>query len=339
MPIEPAPIAAQVIDRASEWFVLMREPSVSTQEREAFSAWLRESPVHVGAYLEIAKLWGDAAHVSPLFEVAGASEQFANVRTLPVGDKLDAIMPLRGDTASNAANQRHFRGLKLVACAVIAGAIGLGVWLSSDRAPTYSAGIGEQRMITLDDGSIVRLDSRSKIAVRFSRSERNIDLHEGQALFQVAHDTSRPFIVNGREVAIRAVGTQFNVNNLRADTVVIVVEGRVRVGGLVPVRAGEQATIDRSGHIAVQPDVDVSAATSWLQHELSFRGSPLSEVVEEFNRYNRTPIIITDAALGETRVNAVFHSTDSASLLRFISRLEGVKVERSRDDVRIYRNP
>ncbi len=89
--------------------------------------------------------------------------------------------------------------------------------------------IGEQRSIALADGSTLELNSRSKVRVRYSEHERALELLEGQALFRVAKDTSRPFIVSCDGTRVRAVGTQFDVNKKRGGTVVTVVEGQVSV--------------------------------------------------------------------------------------------------------------
>lgn len=100
--------------------------------------------------------------------------------------------------------------------------------------------------------------------------------------------------------------------------------------------AGEQATIDRTG-VAIEPKANIAAATSWLHRELVFQGSPLSQVIQEFNRYSDTPIVLGDPSLGDLRINAVFHTTDPASLLRFLSQLEGVEVQRSTSEIKIAR--
>jgi transmembrane sensor len=94
---------------------------------------------------------------------------------------------------------------------------------------TYTTGIGEQRTIALSDGSRIELNARSRIRVRFSKQERDIELLAGQALFSVAKDSSRPFVVTSEEARVRAVGTQFDVYQRSSGTTVTVLEGRVAV--------------------------------------------------------------------------------------------------------------
>src|SRR6202042_1786963 len=96
-------------------------------------------------------------------------------------------------------------------------------------SPIYATSLGEQRSIQFEDGSTVELNSRSKVRVKYSKQERDVELIEGQALFHVAHDVSRPFIVAVGPTRVRAVGTQFDVYKRSNGTVVTVVEGRVAV--------------------------------------------------------------------------------------------------------------
>jgi transmembrane sensor len=374
-------IPAVIVDEASEWFVLMRDQSASSTEREAFAAWLRSSPVHMGAYLDMAKLWNDSAYVSSNVDL---NEPIDNVVPLRHGAELDDTrVEQPGETAlSNDVRHRDFRPFVLVAGLLIACMIGVGAWWSFARTSTYTAGVGEQRLITLTDGSVVQLNARSRIAVRTTSTERYVDLIAGQALFQVAHDETRPFIVQSGGMTVRAVGTQFDVNRLQATTIVTVVEGRVQLNGVAPpwvaqwlpsvfgpasvqpnrsalrspttsdtqrlqaapsmaliLSAGDQATIGRNGDIARQLHANVPAAIGWVHQELFFQGRPLREVIEEFNRYSQAPIVLADQSLGDMRVNAVFHTTSADSLLRFVSRLDGIKVDRSPDGIVIYRSP
>jgi transmembrane sensor len=322
-------VPPQIIDEATEWFVAMRELDTSTEEREAFAEWLRASPVHVGAYLEIARLWTDASHIDRGFTLDLNEGLPPNVIPLP------AERTVRDKRDSSRATRPRRLAIAWVASLLLALIAG-GMWLYANRPPTYVTGIGEQRTITLDDGSIVRLNSRSRVEVRMSPRQRQIELVDGQALFEVAHDPSRPFTVQSGPSTIRAIGTQFDVNRRQSGTTVTVIEGRVRLGA-TPLSAGEQLRVATSGALEKITKPNTAAAISWLQQELIFEGQPLSDVVEEFNRYTRTPIVLNDRSLGELRINAVFHSTSPDSLLRFISRYDTVQVQRTGKEIRIVK--
>lgn len=211
----------------------------------------------------------------------------------------------------------------------------------------YRTGLGEQRSVVLDDGSIVNLNTSSQIEVDYGEQRRLIRLVSGEALFNVAHDAARPFDVAVGDIIVRAVGTQFNVD-LRADrTTVTVVEGTVRVSrtsdGAPTESPGSSVRLEGSfdelvvaaqrivvTHAGVGPPESVrniAPVTAWTQRQLVFENRPLSEVAAEFNRYNRRPILIESAALRRQQVTGVFQANDSASFLAFISGIPGVAVE------------
>src|SRR5581483_2695252 len=163
--------------------------------------------------------------------------------------------------------------------ALVAAALGVSVvslaTLTALRTPTYTTEVGELRTITLGDGSVVTLDAASRISVSFTRTQRSIELSDGQALFRVAKDPGRPFVVKSNNTRVTAVGTQFDVNRKSNGTVVTVLEGRVSVAGPpqepaartldtgpILVSAGEQAILtsaQASKHRALNP----ANATAW----------------------------------------------------------------------------
>jgi ferric-dicitrate binding protein FerR (iron transport regulator) len=152
-------------------------------------------------------------------------------------------------------------------------------WSGVRSAAFYATGIGEQRTIALSDGSFVELNARSRLYVRLTdRRQRDVTLLEGQALFRVAKDAQRPFVVRAGDAQVRAVGTEFDVYKKQSETVVTVVEGRVETydessragGGAIMLSAGEQLTV--LPHTVTKPTrADPSVATAWLQSGSSSR--------------------------------------------------------------------
>jgi transmembrane sensor len=238
------------------------------------------------------------------------------------------------------------------------------------RGPSYSTGIGEQRSIVLADGSTVELNARSQIRVHFIEHERDIVLVHGQALFHVAKDAARPFIVRAGGTLVRAVGTQFDVNDLHSGAIVTVVEGLVAVFG-APASRGTKAmrwggngtpSLDQVAtellkglHGAKRPiflssgeqlrvtseqpaeavRVNLATATAWTQHRFVFDAAPLEEVVAEFNRYNTRQLVVVDPQLDDLRINGFFSSTDPALLLRFLRSQSEITIDDTGDEIRI----
>jgi transmembrane sensor len=215
---------------------------------------------------------------------------------------------------------------------------------------TYATGIGEQRTIRLPDSSLVDLNACSVIKVRFSRNMRTVQLVEGQALFHVAKDTHRPFIVHSGGLAVRAVGTEFDVYRKRTGTVVTVLEGRVaiegrdREGDVSPtsppeatLSAGEQLTVTNAITTLRPRLADVSAATAWTQRRFVFEDTPLADVAEEFNRYSARRLIIEDPELARQQISGIYSSTNPSPLIGFLSAQPQLEVTETEHEIRVKR--
>jgi transmembrane sensor len=227
----------QILEEASEWFVDFRVGDVDAAAREHFDEWLRRSPEHIRAYWEIAKTYVDLSSLSETGKLdVGAliahAQTHGNVVPIQVGVPPDergagpAPAPRIG--RSIRAPARHRRFVAAAACALVV-TLAAVLWWRSERFPLYSTDVGERRSLTLVDGSTVDLNLHSSIRVEFSNSERRVELLDGQALFQVAKDKERPFIVRSGDATVRAVGTQFDVDRKSSGTTITVLEGRVAV--------------------------------------------------------------------------------------------------------------
>ena len=241
----------------------------------------------------------------------------------------------------------------LLAAASLAMAAAGPAWWYVAQGDMYRTHIGEQQSVLLEDGSTVELNAKSRLRVRFSDKARNIELLAGQALFRVAKDPLRPFVVSSGDASVRAVGTRFDVYRKGSGTTVTVLEGRVAVSSLTPKAAplheverggGEGVLLSAGEQIVVSPKTaalpkpaDIPAATAWTQRQIVFQGTPLGEVVEEFNRYNVRQMEVLDESLQGVRVSGVFSSTEPASLLRFLREQVQLEVVEGEERVRISR--
>jgi transmembrane sensor len=205
----------------------------------------------------------------------------------------------------------------------------------------HSTELGEQRSIVLDDGSIVTLNTLSEVAVRFDSSTRQVTLVAGEALFDVASDPERPFVVETGTMSLSVLGTKFSVYRRNDSTRVAVVEGSVRaVSRQTPdeplvVRAGEGAVATADGISLADPRFDIGKAIAWTERRLVFDGAPLAEVVREFNRYNRKPLIVEDSALANRAITTVVNAHDVSALVGFLELEPDVEVEYGVDSIRI----
>ncbi|HEY0682140.1 MAG TPA: FecR domain-containing protein [Steroidobacter sp.] len=331
--------AEAVIDEASQWVVRLSSPDVSMEERRAFVAWLKRSPVHLGEYLRLECTWAELADVDRsrtlnIEELLAVEE--GNVVELALGAAAPPPLVKR-------RSSRHF-GAAIAACAVLA----LAAFFSFQTlvAGRYATDIGEQRTIRLDDGSTVALNTNTAIRVELTDTLRRVDLVRGEALFNVARDPARPFRVLSDRAIAQAVGTSFLVRRNADDTVVTVIEGQVAVARVDQIRlaatvdvpanalhvsAGMRADV-ASEEIQTTPVSNLAAVTAWKTGRLMFEGQPLSEVVAEFNRYNQKQIVLEDSALSAEQLSGVFDANDPQALVRFLERANVIEPAQVNND-------
>src|SRR5437879_5543547 len=206
---------AQILEEAADWLVEFSTGEADAGARQKFDTWLRTSPEHVRAYLELVPIWEEGA-LPPPHPDAGPDALIALARSA------DNVVPLAAKAAevskpaASSAPRLHRRRGAIAASAVLACVVGgILAWLMLARNPPYTTQVGEQRSIALPDGSLFQLNARSSVRVRFTSHERALELLEGQALFRVAKDPARPFIVASDGARVRAVGTQFDVYRKR----------------------------------------------------------------------------------------------------------------------------
>jgi transmembrane sensor len=336
-----------IVAEAAAWFIEFRAGDVIGEARQQFVDWLRRSPEHIQAYLEVSGVWAELPTTDPegkidIASLVSRARNDAHVIALPTS----APSSLEGPAALEPALQRPRRRRAILAAAAVVLLATAAVFIlgRGTLGESYSTGIGEQRTVQLQDGSTVELNVRSAIQVRFGEQQRDVTLLDGQALFRVAKDKQRPFVVRAGDAQVRAVGTEFDVYKKQSATVVTVVEGRVETFGesdaagtdAIMLSAGEQLTV--LPHTVMKPTrTDPSVATAWVQKRLVFEETPLREVAEEFNRYNRRPLSIDDQELEKLRISGVYSSTDPASLINFLRSQNSMRVIETEKQVRVLR--
>jgi transmembrane sensor len=180
---------------------------------------------------------------------------------------------------------------------------------------TLATGLGEQYRATLGDGSLVELNTATRLAVDLAPEERRVVLASGEAVFDVAKDPERPFIVETKLASVRAVGTTFSVRIDRG-LEVLVSEGVVIVDRdgqpLARVGAGERYSVAASGgaHTKAEPPDEIGRALVWREGKVAFAGETVLEAALELNRYNKVKIEVRDPAVGAMRLGGYFRATD-----------------------------
>ncbi len=326
----PSPM--QVNDAEAErWFVRMQGSDCSAAERSACRRWRDQDPAHAAAY----------ARVEAIYH---ASRDFGQ----DPGYRLQA-RAIRERARREGRRRRALRwGASLSAAAALVLAVGIG-WRQWDPAQPeqhFATAVGEQRSLQLDDGSTLLLDTDSAVTVRYSRKHRNVLLQRGRAEFEVTPGPQRPFVVQADGGAVRAVGTRFQVRKRDASVRVILLEGVVTVSAPVAGAQGEARTATLAAGEQLDFDAkrlwnrdrfDPGVAQGWTRGELTFRQRPLSELLEETNRYTAVKIRVGDPSLNELRVSGVFESDDQASLVQAMEHVLSLRAERVSPDEIVLR--
>jgi len=333
----------EIAAEADEWLLKLHDAEpANAASREAFTEWLTRSPTHIEAFLTATRTWHALA-----VDNAGEWASDALIAAARAQNDSGNVIPLReSDMAAVQAQSSPRRRptwigrVAAMAATVAVGAIGVwmlrGYWPSENDLKTA---VGEQRSVTLGDGSVVFLNTDSELRVRWTARERHIDLLSGEARFTVTKNAARPFIVATHEATVRAVGTVFNVRTVQTTTQVAVLDGRVEVNAEVNaaqpqpaptqsrlmLAAGQRAAVTVKG-IEVDVGPPIERVTAWTERRLVFRGDTLSAVVEEFNRYRLRALVLDDPGLAAVRISGVFALDDPDSLLTYLNNFESVRV-------------
>ncbi len=330
------------VTQAADFFIDFRAGDGTAAVRARFEKWLRSSPENVQAYLEIAAAWSELPTADPESRI-DVEALLEAAREVKEGNVIN-LDPGRVRAAS-PTSWRHMRRWACVgstALLLLAALVGLSLWRVNSGAATYETGIGDQRTLILADGSTVMLNALTTIRVRITQRAREITLTRGQAYFHDTDEPARPFIVRAGRSSVRAIGTEFDVNEEPDRTVVTVLAGKVAVAksfawldGIrrrellrelagpqnslrsVLVSAGEQVTIVAQ-NIRAPNTVDVAAATAWMQQRLVFDGTPLEKVAQQFNLYSRRRLIIADPSLRDIGISGDYSASDPAALIGFL---------------------
>jgi len=296
-------------DEAIDRIVYLSSGRATEQDHAQFANWRRQTPQHEMAAREAEALW------------------------LGIGTA--------GKNMRRSEKRRHMtrRTVLGLGAFVIGGAALHQTGLIGPRLyADYTTGIGEQRTITLTDGSAVTLNAGSALSVHMTETERRLTLYEGQALFTVAKDRTRPFIVEAQNGLTRALGTTFDIDIKPAQVVVTVLEGTV---GVTPARGQPQNTNDmvilqensrvqyaETGLLSAPEYVDSDIETAWRRGKLIFDAKPLGDVVAELERYRSGTIIIANRQLHALQITGVFDLTQPEEILHAIETTLPVTVTR-----------
>jgi transmembrane sensor len=308
--------------QAERWFARLRAPDCEPGQRQQFQRW-QQQPEHADAYARTEALWDE------LGALAGNAELQRQAQQL-----LRATEPLQ------RSQRPRWREWALAASLLVSVAVGAALWWSPAPLPAVPQEIhatvpGQTRSIALADGSQLTLNTDTEVAVSLEPQLRRLELRRGEALFEVAHDARRPFVVTIGNDEVRALGTRFQVRRDPAAVTVTLLQGRVAVARASD---GEQATLTPGEQLQYAAQgamqrrmIDPEIAASWTRGRLIFRATPLAEALAEVNRYATPAIVIRDPQLAQTPISGSVKVGDGRSMALALSRLLELQVQAQQD--------
>ncbi len=320
------PDRARLMEEAAAWVAKLDGGELTADDLRTLRSWSQQSPRHHAALDEMAERW-DNLDVLAVYR-----------------DRLDA--PAHSFMRNSWLSAVLAAGLAMLAVALWF-TVGPAAIDKTVQNATYATTVGEQRDITLPDGTTLRINTNSRLRVAFTKARRSVRLYHGEVFFEVVKSADWPFEVDTGNVMVTAVGTAFAVRIDANNAVEVnVTEGRVRVSAhtTLPVddppgaesnaytaelNARQQVRFDQIiGSVQTLERAQLERELSWRDGMLIFDRQPLEQVVAEVSRYTPVKIVITDPVLRRLEFGGYFPTGDTEALLNTLEGNFGIRVDR-----------
>jgi transmembrane sensor len=315
--------AKQIEQIAGDWLARRDSGVWAPADQSAFEAWQQESMLHRVAYLRLESAWEDALRLKALG---------AGIRSdRPPSPGQWNLSPFFVKPAESSSQKRRWVGTLVagLAIALVAGAL----WDFQSGGRSYETAVGGMASVPMPDGSKITLNTNSEIKMALTDSERRVVLTHGEAFFEVAQDSGRPFVVDAGIKRVVALGTKFSVRRESNEVHVVVTEGRVRVGREI-LAAGAIARADRANVLVQHKELpEAEEQLSWRSGVLVFRNMTLTDAAAQFNRYNERKILIDDARIGALQIAGNFRTTNVDAFVRLLEQGYPVRTAIRENDI------
>lgn len=332
------------LEQAARWLVRSKDKDFSSEDWKMLTDWLEADPANRAAYEELGDVWeqvGAAAHTLPL----SADERTAH-REVPV----DSHRTEKQQNVKGPFRQIFSWNMRIALAGAVM-AMGILLCLPAIRSyflertgtfKTYTTANGEQKQVTLEDGSVLKINVGSMLSVCMNNHRRQVELGEGEVFFDVAPDPARPFEVKLPTGWIQVLGTGFNVKNRAGHVSVDVDHGRVWVKDnsvspkeiyidSVTLTAGQGVDIRPSGRLAERRSSDIAEVLAWQRQQVVFRNVPVGRVLDELALYHHVKINLVAIGLEERGITGTFNMQNLDRTLNIIAMAASLKIEKADD--------
>lgn len=304
-----SPITPEIRAEAAAWVAKLHGSGRTSSLEVALNSWLAADPLHARAFEVATEAWD-----------LGGALSTAAVPRISHGRRLGP----------------RFTFLRPALVTLVLAVLGV-LTVAYLRDSSVSTATGEQRTLTLEDGTRVTLNTNTRLTIRYTPQQRHIQLQAGEVFFDVARDPQRPFVVAAGAESVVALGTSFIVKRDQDEVDVTLVEGKVSV---TPLRSFDSATAKRSDTRTLSPgqrlrvagaapSVDrpnIEAVTAWRRGEVVLDHTSLADAIEEMNRYSTVKLVAVMPPTAHIQVSGIFRAGDSARFARAIADTHGLEV-------------
>jgi len=295
MPVPPDDVQAE----AALWLVRLQSETRTEAQVAAFRQWLLADQAHATAFEAVDSTWDISS-----------------------GLPRDLRGPVNAPAVSN-------RRKVLAGSATLLGGAGAFAFWRGAEARTFQTDVGEQKHVSLDDGTRIFLDTDTRLVVRFNEAQRTTHLQYGRVNFRIASDPIRPFVVNAADAKVIALPSNMDVRLDGPRLSVVLVKGAVDVvrSSAQPEKllTGERIVIDAQG-FGHRDRPTLAPLLAWQTGQAIFEDGRLSDAAAEMNRYSNVKLVIPDAETGELRVSGIYAVGDNIAFANSVARLLPVKL-------------
>ena len=326
---------SKVEQEAARWFLAMKQPDISHNEKRQFTDWLKADANNQSEYFRLRRVW--QALPTALIQSTAAEPRLTktSVQSISPAESIVALIPAAQQKNTGIFRLWHYA---TAACLCLALLI-TQPWSMSVTAEHYANQAGKTKLITLNDGSTIKLNNDSKIIVAYSNKQRLINLVKGEAYFTVAKAVNRPFIVKHNNYQFKALGTEFLLRAAKS-LKLIVTEHSVAVSD----DNGRNIIIEQASGLEIGTGTrkenswqrlsnnNIEQLLAWRKQQLIFNKQPLKEVLIELERYMQGSIHLSNASLANESVTGIFNLDKPEDILQLITEVLGLSLYQSKNN-------